>query len=308
MKAAFYRRYGELTLEDAPTPAPGDDEVLIRVHAASVNPLDCHFFHGKPKLFRVRLGLRQPKIPRLGVDVAGVVDAVGRNVTRFKTGDAVFGAARGSFAELVCTAQSRVVRKPANVTFEHAAAVPVAGLTALQALRGRVQPGQRVLINGASGGVGTFAVQIAKSFGAIVTGVCSTRNLDLVRSLGADHVIDYTQADFTRGDERYDLIVDIIGNHPLSRCFRVLTPAGTCLLVGGQPWTFLARLLRAAVARQAKLVMAKQSQADLETLGEMLAQGTITPAIDRTYDLDDVEEALAYGIAGHTRGKVIVQP
>src|SRR5712691_2830069 len=240
MKAIVYRTYGSpnvLHLEETATPTPTDDQVLIRVRAASVNPYDWHFMRGKPYIMRMMIGgLRKPKDTRLGVDFAGTVEAVGKNVTRFKPGDEVFGGRTGAFAEYVCVRESRAVAlKPANVTFEQAASVPIAGITALQGVRdkGKVQPGQKVLIYGASGGVGTFAVQIAKSMGADVTGVCSTKNLDMVRSLGADHVIDYTKEDFTKGDQRYDVILDNVANHSLSECRRVLNPDGKYVLIGG---------------------------------------------------------------------------
>ena len=232
MKAIVYHNYGSpdvLRFEEIEKPIAGDNEVLIKVRAASVNPLDWHFMRGTPYLVRLMAGLRKPKVTRLGVDVAGQVEAVGRNVTQFKPGDEVFGSCRGAFAEYACAPPSRaLVMKPDNVTFEQAASVPVAAFTALQGLRdkGHIQPGQKVLINGAAGGVGTFAVQIAKSFGADVTGVCSTRNVDMVRSIGADQVIDYTQEDFTKSGQRYDLIFDCVGNHSLSACRRVLNPKG----------------------------------------------------------------------------------
>src|SRR5207249_704873 len=225
-----------LKLENVEKPVPNDDQVLVRVHAASVNPYDWHFVEGTPKIMRAMgVGLRKPKDTRLGVDFAGTVEAVGKNVTQFKPGDEVFGGRGGAFGEYVCRrAEGAVALKPSNVTFEQAASVNIAGITALQALRdkGKVQPGQKVLINGASGGVGTFAVQIAKSFGADVTGVCSTRNVDLVRSLGADHVIDYTKEDFTRGEQRYDLLLDVAGSRSWSEYKRVLNPEATLVIVG----------------------------------------------------------------------------
>src|SRR5437870_3914758 len=239
MKAIVYCDYGlaNLKFTDVEKPTATDDQVLVKVRAASVNPLDWHFIEGTPKIMRAMgVGLRKPKDTRLGVDFAGTVEAVGKNVTQFKPGDEVFGGRDGAFAEYVCPRANRAVAaKPANITFEQAASVNIAGITALQALRdkGKVQPGQKVLINGASGGVGTFAVQIAKSFGADVTGVCSTRNLDMVRSLGADHVIDYTKEDFTKGEQRYDVILDNVANHSLSECRRVLTPKGKYVMIGG---------------------------------------------------------------------------
>src|SRR5213595_364034 len=239
MKAIVYCDYGlaNLKLADIAKPTPTDDQVLVKVHAASVNPLDWHLIGGTPKIMRAMgVGLRKPKDTRLGVDFAGTVEAVGKNVTQFKPGDEVFGGRDGAFAEYVCPRADRAVTlKPTNITFEQAASVNIAGITALQALRdkGKVQPGQKVLINGASGGVGTFAVQIAKSFGADVTGVCSTRNVDLVKSLGADHVIDYTKEDFAKGVQRYDAILDNVPNHSLSECRRILTPNGKYVMIGG---------------------------------------------------------------------------
>ena len=232
MKAAIYTNYGPpdvVHVTDVEKPVPKDDEVLIKVRAASVNPLDWRLMKGEPRFLRLFFGLRKPRRGRPGVDVAGEVEAVGRNVTQFKPGDEVFGSCRAAFAEYVCTAaESKIAMKPDNVTFEQAASVNVAGLTALQGLRdkGKIQPGSKVLINGAAGGVGTFAVQIAKSFGADVTGVCSTRNVAMVKSIGANEVIDYTQHDFTTSDQRYDLILDCVGNHSFSACRRVLNPQG----------------------------------------------------------------------------------
>src|SRR5216110_2203377 len=239
MKAIVYCDYGlaNLKLEEDEKPVPNDDQILVRVRAASVNPYDWHFIEGTPKIMRAMgVGLRKPKDTRVGVDFAGTVEAVGKNVTNFKPGDEVFGGRGGAFAEYVCPRATRAVAlKPASVSFEEAASVNIAGITALQAVRdkGKVQPGQKVLINGASGGVGSFAVQIAKSFGAEVTGVCSTRNIDLVQSLGADHVIDYTKEDFTKGDQKYDVILDNVANHSLSDCRRVLTPKGKYIMIGG---------------------------------------------------------------------------
>src|SRR6187399_2603312 len=239
MKAIVYCDYGvaNLKLEEIEKPAPSDDQILVKVRAASINPYDWHFVEGTPYLMRAMgVGLRKPKDTRLGVDFAGTVEAVGKNVTKFKPGDEVFGGRNGAFSEYVCVREPRAVAvKPPNITFEQAASVPIAAITALQGVRdkGKVQPGQKVLINGASGGVGTFAVQIAKSFGADVTGVCSTRNLDMVRSLGADHVIDYTKEDFTKGDQRYDVILDNVPNHSLSECRHVLNPTGKYVMIGG---------------------------------------------------------------------------
>src|SRR5438477_9573650 len=237
MKAVVYCDYGlaNLKIEEIEKPTPTDDQLLVKVRAASVNPYDWHFIEGTPRIMRLGVGLRKPKDTRLGVDFAGTVEAAGKNVTQFKPGDDVFGGRGGAFAEYVCPrAEGAVALKPANLTFEQAASVNIAGITALQALRdkGKVQPGQKVLINGGSGGVGTCAVQIAKSFGADVTGVCSTRNVDLVTSLGADHVIDYTKEDFAKGEQRYDVILDNVPNHSLSECRRILTPNGKYVMIG----------------------------------------------------------------------------
>jgi len=320
MKAIVYDRYGSpdvLRYEKIEKPAPRDDEVLIRVRAASVNPLDWHLMRGTPYIVRIMMGgLRKPKVGRLGFDVAGQVEAVGPKVTRFRPGDEVFGSCRGAFAESVCTSQSALVTKPGNVTFEQAAAVPVAGYTALQALRdkGHIHPGQKVLINGASGGVGTLAVQIAKSFGADVTGVCSTRNVDMVRSIGADQVIDYTKEDFTSGERRYDLILDSVGNHSLAAYRRVLSPTGIYVGVGGQ-WrgyiALLADLITASVwsrfsNRKLRTLMAKRSKEDLAILRDLMEAGKVTPVVDRRYRLSEVPEAIRYLEEGHARGKVVI--
>jgi NADPH:quinone reductase-like Zn-dependent oxidoreductase len=321
MKAVTYHRYGSpdvLEYGEMEKPSPGDGEVLIKIYAASLNPYDWHFLRGTPYVMRLAMGLRKPKTTRLGVDVAGQVEAVGRDVTEFKPGDEVFGSCRGSCAEYACASASALASKPKNVTFEQAASVPVAALTALQALRdrGRIQAGQKVLIHGAAGGVGTFAVQIAKSFGAEVTGVCSTRNVDMVRSIGADHVIDYTQEDFTRSGRRYDLILDCVGNHSLSACRRALNPKGTFLLVGGQAGRWispLGRLIKALlmspfVSQNLVPCMTKSSQEDLNILRELLEAGTITPVIDRRYSLSEVPQAIRYLEQEHARGKVVITP
>jgi NADPH:quinone reductase-like Zn-dependent oxidoreductase len=323
MKAIVYCDYGlaNLKLEDVEKPTPNDDQVLVKVHAASVNPYDWHFVEGTPKIMRMMgVGLRKPKDTRLGVDFAGTVEAVGKNVTQFKPGDDVFGGKGGAFAEYVCRrAEGAVALKPANITFEQAASVNIAGITALQGLRdkGKVQPGQKVLINGASGGVGTFAVQIAKSFGADVTGVCSTRNVDLVRSLGADHVIDYTKEDFTKSADRYDVILDNVANHSLSECRRVLNPKGKYVMVGGGGANeqgfigLLARPLKAMVlspfiSQQMGMMMADPSQKDLTILGDLMQSGKVKAIIDRTYKLSEVPEAIRYLEQGHARGKVVI--
>jgi NADPH:quinone reductase-like Zn-dependent oxidoreductase len=320
MKAIVYCEYGSpdvLKCAEIAKPSPGDDEVLIRVRAASVNPYDYHFMRGTPYLVRIAAGLRKPKDQRLGADVAGQVEAVGRNVTQFKPGDEVFGLCKGAFAQHACTPESKLGMKPENVTFEQAAAVPIAAFTALQGLRdkGHIRPGHKVLINGAAGGVGTFAVQIAKSFGADVTGVCSTRNVDMVRSIGADRAIDYTRKDFTNGTQRYDLILDCIGNHSLSAFRRALNPEGTYIIVGGpaERWMicFLARLIKALVLSRfvsQKLVMvgAKSSKEDLAVLHDLMKVGNVTPVIDRRYSLGEVPDAIRYLEEGHARGKVVI--
>jgi len=324
MKAVVHTKYGSpdvLEIRDVKKPAPNDDQVLVKVRAASLNPLDWHFVEGTPYVARMMMsGLRKPKDPRLGVDLAGQVEAVGKNVTQFKPGDEVFGTGHGAaFAEYVCAGKTKLVMKPANLTFEQAAAVPVAGLTALQGLRdkGKVQPGQKVLINGASGGVGTFAVQIVKSFGADVTGVCSTRNLDLVRSLGADHVIDYTKEDFTKSGQRYDLILDNVGTQPLLGFRRVLKPNGTCVIIGGggpNDGRFigpLARPLKALllspfISQKMGMMLAEIRQEDLTTMADLMQAGKVKPVIDRTYPLSQIREAMKYLEAGHARGKVIL--
>jgi NADPH:quinone reductase-like Zn-dependent oxidoreductase len=323
MKAIFYCDYGlaNLKLADLAKPTPTDDQILVKVHAASVNPLDWHFIEGTPKIMRaLGVGLRKPKDIRLGVDFAGTVETVGKNVTQFKAGDEVFGGRDGAFAEYVCPRADRAVTlKPANISFEQAASVNIAGITALQAVRdkGKVQPGQKVLINGASGGVGTFAVQIAKSFGAEVTGVCSTRNLEMVRSLGADHVIDYTKEDFAKGDQRYDVILDNVPNHSLSECRRILNPQGKYVMIGGGgpndnrwigPFGRLIQtmLLSPFVSQKMGMMMAELKKSDLAILGDMMQSGKVKPVIDRTYKLSELPAAIRYLEEGHARGKVVI--
>jgi NADPH:quinone reductase-like Zn-dependent oxidoreductase len=322
MKGIVRRCYGPpdvvLKYEDVPKPTPADDEVLVRVRAASVNPLDWHYVEGTPYLVRIDRGFGKPEDPRLGVDFAGTVEAVGKGVRRFKPGDEVFGGKLGAFAEYLTVREERAIAlKPANVTFEQAAAVPIAALTALQGLRdkGHVRAGQKVLINGASGGVGTFAVQIAKSYGAEVTGVCSTKNLELVRSLGADHVIDYTREDFTGGAERYDLIVDDVSTHSASDYRRVLTPNGNYVMIGSATtghwfgWLkipFEAWLLSPFMSQKFGMMLADLNKDDLALLGELMQSGKVTPAIDRTYKLTDTAEALRYLEQGHARAKVVL--
>jgi len=322
MQAAVYRCYGSpdvVKVAAVPKPNLPDDRILVKVHAASVNPLDWHYMRGKPYVMRAMgAGIGVPDDIRLGVDFAGTVEAVGKSVRRFKTGDEVFGGADGSFAEYVSVRENgSVALKPANITFEQAAAVPIAAITALQALRnqGKVQAGQRVLINGASGGVGPFAVQIAKALGADVTAVCSTRNVAVAKSSGADHVIDYSREDFTRGSERYDLIIDNVGSHSLSEYRRVLTPRGALITVGGpsdDPWLGpLSTLIKAAVvgpfvSQKLSFFIADLNQADLDTLEKLLEKGKLTPVIDRRYPLSQVAAAIGYVEQGHARGKVVI--
>ncbi len=321
MKAIVRTKYGPpdvLRLQEIEKPTPQDNQVLIKVHAASVNALDWHLLTAD--IFLVRLmsgGLFKPRNTILGADIAGRVEAIGRNVKQLKPGDEVFGdifaGGTGGFAEYVSSPENALALKPANLSFEEAAAVPVAAITALQALRdrGQIQPGQNVLINGASGGVGTFAVQIAKSFGAKVTAVCSTRNLDQARSLGADHVIDYTQEDFTKSGQRYDLILAVNGYHPLSAYKRALTPKGTYVMAGGSPTQiFQAMLLGPWMSENGGKKMggvsATANQKDLVMLKGLLEVGKVVPVIDRRYPLSEVPEALRYLGAGHARGKVVI--
>lgn len=319
MRAIVYRDYGPpdvLKLEEVEKPTPGDDQVLARIRAAAANPMDYHLMSGA-YIMRPMTGLRRPKLTRPGVDFAGDVEAVGRNVTRFKPGDAVIGVARGVFAEYACAPENRCGLKPANLTFEQAATIPVAGVTALQGLRdkGRLQSGQKVLINGASGGVGTFAVQIAKSFGAHVTGVCGKANVDLVRSIGADHVIDYTNEDFTQSAERYDLMFDCIGNRSLSECLSLITPKGGYIAVGMRPgvgWLGpLPHLLNVLVtswfsSKRVSFFLARIKIEDLNVLKELIEANKVTPVIDRVYTLSEAPEAIRYLKKGHARGKVVI--
>jgi NADPH:quinone reductase-like Zn-dependent oxidoreductase len=321
MKAIVYRCYGSpdvLRLESIGKPTPKADEVLVRVDAASVNPLDWHVLRGKPYIVRMEAGFGRPQDPRLGVDFAGTVEAVGASVTRFKPGDEVFGGHDGAFAEYLTVREERaVVPKPANATFEQAAALPIAAITALQALRdkGRLQSGQKVLINGASGGVGTFAVQIAKSYGAEVTGVCSARNVDMVRSLGADHVIDYTREDFTRSGQHYDLIVDTVGSHSLLAYRRALTPHGVLVVVGAANsgnWIgplaiwFNAWMVSHFVSQEFVPLLAQMNKDDLAVLAGLVQSGKLTAVIDRRYPLSQVPDAIRYVEQGHARGKVVI--
>ena len=321
MKAITYHTYGSpdvLEFQEVDEPVVNDDEVLVRVRAASANPRDWHLMRGLPSIMRLRFGLRRPTSSLLGSDMAGRVEAVGKNVTRFRPGDEVFAhVLAGGFAEYTCVPEDFLGLKPANLTFEQAAAVPLAALTALQGLRdhGRIQPGQKVLIIGASGGVGTFAVQVAKAFGADVTGVCSTRNVDMVRSIGADHVIDYTQEDFTRSGQRYDLILQLAGTRSPSDCRRALTSKGTLLLSSGESdgrWIGpIDRIIKAVVlspfvGQRLAPFLARQSREDLQTVRELIEQGKLSPVIDRTYPLSEVPEAIRYLEEGHARGKVVI--
>jgi NADPH:quinone reductase-like Zn-dependent oxidoreductase len=317
MKAIVYHKYGSpdvLELQELDKPVVKDNQVLVRVYAASANPLDWHRMRGEPFLARLTEGLLKPKDPKLGADIAGRVEAVGSNVTEFQPGDEVFGVCAGGFAEYALAGESKLALKPANLSFEAAAAVPVAAFTALQGLRdkGRIQPGQRVLINGASGGVGTFAVQLAKSFGAEVTGVCSTRNLDMVRSIGADHVVDYTQEDFTKNGQRYDLIYDAVGNRSVSDYKRALSPQGICVIAGFTtlPRLFEHMVLGPLMSRAGKKIglmgIATTPKNDLVVIKELLETGKVVPVIDRCYPLNETAEAIRYLEKGHARGKVII--
>jgi len=318
MKANLYYNYAPdfVKYEEIERPIVGENEVLIKVRAASVNPLDC-VTRPMPYIFRLMFGLRKPKDARLGRDVAGQVEAVGNSVTRFKPGDNVFGVCRGAFAEYACASESKLVVKPDKVIFEQAASLPVAGSTALQALRdkAKLRSGQKVLINGAAGGVGTFAVQIARSFGANVTAVCSTRNVDMVDSLGADRIIDYTKEDFTKGKQRYDLIFDCVGNHSLLALKRLLNPDGMYLAVGASPegrWIGpLARLLKTYllswfVKPKLALFLAAITTDDLTILGTMTESGKLHPVIDRRYELRETTDAIRYLAERHARGKVVI--
>ena len=323
MKAIRYCEYGSpdvVKLDEVEKPVPTDNQVLIKVRAASLNALDAYMIRDA-WLNRLIFGLRKPRDTRLGRDVAGQVEAVGKNVTQFRPGDEVFGISRGALAEYACTSERALVLKPANVTFEQAASLPLAGLTALQGLReGKIQPGQKVLINGATGGVGTFAVQIAKASGAEITAVCSTRNVDLVRSIGADHVIDYTKEDFAKSDQRYDVIFDNVANHSFAERRRALNPKGICVLAGmggagvkeGQALgriasnLFIARGLSSFTNQKFAQYMTKLSKQDLILLGELIQAGKVRPVIERTYKLNDAPEALRQLDAGHARGKLVI--
>lgn len=318
MKAIVFETYGSpdvLTLKEIEKRVPGDDEVLIKVHAAAVNPLDWHRYRADPFFVRFGDGLLKPKNTGVGADIAGTVEAIGRNVTQFKPGDAVFGdIGSGGLAEYAVAKESQIAHKPANVSFAEAAAVPVAALTALQGLRnhGNIQAGDNVLINGASGGIGTYAVQLAKHFGAEVTGVCSSRNVDMVRRLGADHVIDYTKADFADGSRQYDLILDNVGNRTVADYKRATTPTGTTVVAG---FTTIPRMFSVVARggwvtrrseRKIGTMMARIVQDDLTLLAELLANGTVKSVIDQCYPLDETADAMRYLETGRARGKVVV--
>jgi NADPH:quinone reductase-like Zn-dependent oxidoreductase len=323
MKAYVYRDFGSpdvLRLEEIDKPVPADNQLLIRVRGVSVNPLDWHYMEGTPYLGRLfEFGILRPANQRLGVDYAGTVEAVGKNVTQFKPGDEVYGNRFGAFAEYICATDKALAVKPANLTFEQAASIPVAAVTALQGLRdkGKLQAGQKVLINGASGGVGTFAVQLAKTMGAEVTGVCSGRNVELVRSLGADHVIDYTKEDFTRSGQRYDLIIDNVGNRSVLECTRVLNPQGRLVMIGGggpEDQGFIGPLinplkmlfLKPFVTQEVGSMLAQMTHQDLTILADLIQTGKVTPVIDKTYPFNQLPEAMRYLETGRARGKVVV--
>jgi NADPH:quinone reductase-like Zn-dependent oxidoreductase len=321
MKAIRYCEYGSpdvLKLEDVEKPMPKDDELLVRVRATSLNFIDAGLVRG-PWVLRLLAGLRKPEFTGFGQDFAGVVEAVGKNVTEFKPGDEVFGGKRGSVAQYVCVRKDRVVLKPANITFEQAGAVKHAGLTALQGLRtGKIHAGQKVLINGASGGVGTFALQIAKAFDTEVTAVCSTRNVDMARTLGADHVIDYTKEDFTKREERYDLLFDNVNNHSMTERRRILHPNGICVLAGigsaGPTQEQLGRIVRGLGAglwsrftdHKFAQYTTRMDQADLKFLSDLMAQGKVKPFVEKTYPITETAEALRYFEQGHARGKIVI--
>jgi NADPH:quinone reductase-like Zn-dependent oxidoreductase len=322
MKAIVYDSYGPpdvLQVREVEDPDVGDTEVLIRIRAASINPLDWYAVTGTPLITRSGFGLKKPTGSKLGADLAGVVEAVGSGVTRFRPGDEVYGTGKGSLAELVVVGEDgSIAPKPANLSFEEAAAVPVAALTALQGLRdkGGVRAGQQVLINGAAGGVGTFAVQIAKAFDAVVTGVCSTRNAELVGSLGADRVVDYTNQDFTRSSQRFDLVIDIAGSRPWSELRRVLRPDATLVIIGGPkdnrmfgPLGHLVgtKIRSLAASQKTTFFISKENVADLITLTELIEDGRVRPVVEKTYPLDQTPEALTYLGTGHVQGKLVIR-
>jgi len=320
MKAVVYRCYGSpsvLEYTDIEKPLASDNELLVKIHSASVNPLVWHYMRGTPYLMRFMTGLGAPEDNRLGVDFSGTVVAVGKNVSKFKPGDEVFGGATGAYAEYLTIAEdSAVVKKPSNISFQQSSSVGIAGVTALQALRdlGDIKPGQKVLINGASGGVGTFAVQIAKAFGAEVTGVCSTRNLEMVRSIGANHVIDYKKQDYTQIGEQYDLIIDMVGNHSLLSNKAVLSAEGKMVIVGAPKGDWIAplvspigaMLLSSFVDQKFEMIMASLRQDDLQTLSDLMNEGKLTPVLDQSFSLSELEGAIRYSEKGHAKGKIIV--
>jgi len=330
MKAMVYHHYGTpdvVQCEEVEIPSPKENQVLVKIHAAAVNPLDCGLMKGRPYFMRFLFGFPKPKVTRPGRDVAGEVQTVGKGVTHFKPGDEVFGVCTaggwmkkcdGAFAEYACTLEAALATKPDTVTFEQAASAPIAGLTALQGLRdkGQVKPGQKVLINGAAGGVGTFAVQIAKAFEAEVTGVCSTRNVDMVSRIGADQVIDYTQVDFTNSREKYDLIFDLVGNHSFVELKRVLVPHGIFVGAGvvGGPKSIVGMLgglistivVSLFVSQRYATFVAKTNADDLNAIRELMASGKVIPVVDRVFDLTETAEAMRYQDQGHARGKVII--
>lgn len=320
MKAIICTKYGSpdvLKFEEVQKPVPGDDEVLIKVHAAAANAGDWHLMRADPFMIRLMYGLQKPKHEILGTDVAGCVEAIGKNVTEFQPGDEVFGnmssSGFGAFAEYVCAPENSIALKPSNITFENAAAVPSAAGTALQALRdkGQIQSGQKVLINGASGGVGTFAVQIAKAFGAEVTAVCSTGNMEMVRSIGADHVIDYTKEDFTQNGQQYDLILAANGYHPISDYKRALSPTGIYVMTGGSTAQMFQAMtmgswISMTSSKTMSNMMAKPNQKDLIFMQELLETGKVVPVIDRRYPLSEVPDAIRYLEEGHAKGKVVI--
>ena len=321
VKAWMYRCYGGpevLQLESMPKPVPADDEVLVKVHAASVNPLDWHYLHGEPRIMRMEAGIGAPKDHSMGADFAGVVESVGKDVKKFKAGDAVYGTRGGAFGEYVQIRESRnIVLKPANISFQQAAAVPIAAITALQALRdqGHVKSGQKVLINGASGGVGTFAVQLAKHFGAEVTAVCSGRNVEMVSALGADHIVDYTKEDVTAGATKFDVIIDTVGTHTLSDYRRVMTDKAEFVIVGApndgkwlgaMSFVLKAKVYGMFVSQEFHFFLADVNQTDLDLLSGLMQAGKVKPVIDKTYPMSELPEAIRYLEAGHARGKVVI--
>jgi NADPH:quinone reductase-like Zn-dependent oxidoreductase len=317
MKAIVYRSYGSpdvLKSEEIEKPTARDNEVLVKVRAASINPLDWRLMRGRPLLLRIGMGLQKPKEPRVGRDVAGEVESVGKNITRFKPGDEVFGGCIGSLAEYACASESKLALKPSSIPFDEAASVPIAALTALQALRdnGQIKRGQKVLINGAAGGVGTFAVQISKALGSHVTGVCSATGMDMLRAIGADQAIDYTREDFTRGTTKYDLILDNIGNHSLSACRRVLNSNGSLVMIGSKDIGVLlaralhARVLSRVVSQKLSFLVARLTTEDLTIMAELMEAGKVRPVIDRRYKLNEAPQAMRYLEEGHARGKVVI--